>query len=131
MWNSWLPMRCYGVAQNGNAHLLGEVAEHPHVVVAGEEGNGQARVGQLGQLALQAAEAPRNGVAVLKPEVENVAQQVDGRRVAGRLSSQRTMRRSRSSELAASGAPRWKSEAKYTRLPGGRPNQAGSGVVIK
>jgi hypothetical protein len=54
-------------------------------VVAGEKGDGQPGVGQFGQLALQAHEALRNSVPVLKPEVEDVAEQVDSRRVLRHL----------------------------------------------
>ena len=62
-------------AMHGNAQFVGEVVAHPHIVVAGEEGDGQARIGEFGELSLKPDEPLRNGVPVFKPEIEHVAHQ--------------------------------------------------------
>lgn len=58
--------------------LLGEVVEHPHVVVAEEEVYLNAAVGQLGELAEEARVAARYQMAIGEPEVEDITQQHEG-----------------------------------------------------
>ena len=57
------------------AKFLGEVVEHPHVVVAKEEVYLDAAVGQLGQLAEEACVATRHQMTVGEPEIEDIAQE--------------------------------------------------------
>ena len=64
-----------GFVVHHHPHLLLQIVEHPHVVVAEEEVQLHPAVGQLGQLAQQARVATRHRVAVGEPEVEYVAQQ--------------------------------------------------------
>ena len=59
-----------------NAALPGEVVFAPDIMVAGEEVYGYAGIGQLGQFAQQTGVALGNGIAVLEPEVEYIAQHV-------------------------------------------------------
>ena len=54
-----------------------QVAETPKVVVADEHVNGDARIGELGQLALQPYEALGNHRLVFEPKVEQVTHQVE------------------------------------------------------
>ena len=58
-----------------DAQLVVEVAKAPQVVVADEHVDGDAGIGKLGQLALDAGEAPGNHGLVLEPEVEQVTHQ--------------------------------------------------------
>ena len=60
------------------AELLGEVVEHPHVVVAEEEVYFDAAVGQLGELAEEARVAARHQMAIGEPEVKDITQQHEG-----------------------------------------------------
>ena len=63
------------VVVHDGPHLLRQVVEHPHVVVADEEMDLHPLVGQLGQLAQQPHMPAGHEVAVGEPEVEDVAQQ--------------------------------------------------------
>ena len=57
-----------------HAAFARQVVGHPHVVVAREEEDADAAVGQLGQLAERADEALGDHAAVFEPEIEEVAQ---------------------------------------------------------
>ena len=61
--------------------LVLQVSVCPDVVVAGEEMHLHTHVGQFGQLAEEARVALRHHVAPLAPEVEHVAEEVDGARL--------------------------------------------------
>ncbi len=56
-----------------NPDFVMQVAETPKVVVADEQMHGNARIGKLGQFALQPDETLGNHGLVLKPKVEQVA----------------------------------------------------------
>ena len=57
--------------------LFGEVALHPHVVVADKVVDFDPHIGQFAEFAEDAAVALRDGLPVFKPEVKNIAQQVE------------------------------------------------------
>ena len=59
------------------AELFGEVVVHPHVVVADKVVDFDAQIGQFAEFAQQAAIAFGNGLPIFKPEVKNIAQQVE------------------------------------------------------
>ena len=65
-----------GLPIRGDAQLLLEIAEHPHVVIAGEEIDGDSPVAQLAELAQQPHEAFGNHLGIFEPVVEHVAQQI-------------------------------------------------------
>lgn len=67
-----------GLGVHDKATLLFEVAVGPDVVVAGEVVHLHAHVGQFRELAQKARVALRHNVAPLAPEVEHIAQQIDG-----------------------------------------------------
>ena len=58
------------------AQLIVQVAESPKVVVAYEEMDGYACIGELGQFALQSDKTFGNNSLVFKPKVEHVAHYV-------------------------------------------------------
>ena len=58
-----------------DAQLVVEIAEAPQVVVADEQMDGDAAIGKLGQLALDAGKPFGNHRFVFEPEVEQVAHQ--------------------------------------------------------
>ena len=62
-----------------HAAFLFEIVVLPEVVVADEIVNLHAEVGEFADFAEQSREALGHGVAVLVPEVEHVAEEVDGR----------------------------------------------------
>lgn len=62
--------------------LLFEIVEHPHVVVARKDVYRQARVAQFRELAQKAHIATRHDAGVLKPEVEQITDQKEFRRIA-------------------------------------------------
>lgn len=70
---------------NGYAQLFREVVEHPHVVVAGKKSYVNAGITQFGQFSLKSNKALGNGMAVFKPKVEDVTQQIDGRSIMTNL----------------------------------------------
>ena len=69
----------HGAVVHDGAALLGEVVLAPDVVVADEEVHLHAAVGELAHLAEEAGVALGHHVAVLEPEVEDVAQHIHGR----------------------------------------------------
>ncbi len=59
------------------AQFFFKIGEHPHIMVAGEKMNRNAGIAQFGQLALQTDKSFGDCSAVLKPEIENISQQVN------------------------------------------------------
>ena len=68
-----------------NAHtaLTLEVIEAPHVVVSGVKDNLNSPIRQLRQAAQDPYKAARCNLVVLEPEVEDIAQEVDGLGILG------------------------------------------------
>ena len=64
-----------GFLVEDGSDFLGEVVEHPHVVVAREEMYLDAAISQFGEFAEKTCVASGHKVAVGEPEVENVAQE--------------------------------------------------------
>lgn len=64
-----------GFVVEDDPHLLGEIVEHPHIVVADEEVYLYPAVGQLRHLTEDACVTTRNEVAIREPEIEDVAQE--------------------------------------------------------
>src|SRR5688572_9927921 len=65
-----LRFKIYGYVQ-----LFFEITIHPHIMVADENGNANAAVRQLCQLAQQAGIALGDHLFVLEPEIESIAYQ--------------------------------------------------------
>ena len=70
-----------GLGVYNQSTLLFKVSVCPDVVVAGEVVHLHAHIGQLRELAKKARVALRHHVAPLAPEVEHIAQQIDGARL--------------------------------------------------
>ena len=66
-----------GFAVDRDAKFLREVVEHPHVVVTGEEYDGDSCVAEFSQFSQKSGEAPGDCVAILEPEIEDVAEKID------------------------------------------------------
>ena len=74
-------LRGQRLAVDDDAALALQVVEGPDVVVAREVVHLDAHVCQLGDLAEEARVALRHHVFIFEPEVEHVAQQIDGSRL--------------------------------------------------
>ena len=60
-----------------NAQFVMQIAKTPQIVVADEQMDGNARIGELGQLALQSHKTFGNHGLVFKPKVEKITHQVE------------------------------------------------------
>ena len=60
------------VIMNDGAKLFGQVVEYPHVVIADEEMNLHATIGQFGQLAQQTHMATGHQIFVSEPKIKNI-----------------------------------------------------------
>src|SRR5690606_30455194 len=63
---------------DGNPEFVWKVIEHPHIVVAREERDRDTAVAEFGQFSKKPGKAAWYCVTVLEPEIEYVAQEVDG-----------------------------------------------------
>ena len=73
--------QCGALAVDGHAAFLFKIVVHPEVVVAREEMHLHAHVGQFADFSKQARVALRDDVFIFVPEVENVAQEINGIRL--------------------------------------------------
>lgn len=67
----------YGAVVNGGAQLCRKIIEHPNVVVAGQEVNFDAAVGELGDLAKETGKSFWDDIFILVPIIEHVAEEPD------------------------------------------------------
>ena len=72
-----------GKPVHGQAQLRLKVAERPEIVVAYVEMDGNTRIGDPGQSALNADAALGNGALVFEPEIEQIPHDVNGRSAIG------------------------------------------------
>lgn len=66
-----------GAIVDGGTQFSREIVEHPDVVVAGQEVNFDAAVGELGDLAEETGKSFWNDIFILVPIVEHVAEEPD------------------------------------------------------
>ncbi len=75
----------YYAVDHLDAQFAGEIVENPYVVVPYEPSDFYAGVSQLGKAAEETGKAAGHHVAVLKPEVEHVADEVDSFGIFGHV----------------------------------------------
>src|SRR5688500_19400955 len=61
----------------GYAEFVRKIIEHPHVMVSCKKEYRNTRVAEFGKLAEQSHITFRDGVFILKPEIEDIAQQIN------------------------------------------------------
>lgn len=66
-----------GARHHLNAQFGGQIVENPYIVIAGNPSDGNARVGKFGKFSEKAHKAPRHHIAVFKPIIDDVAEEID------------------------------------------------------
>src|SRR5687767_714710 len=64
----------------GDTKLHREIIKHPHVVVTCKKGYRNPCISQFSKLTLESDKTLWDGVFVLKPEIKNIAHQINGMR---------------------------------------------------
>ena len=66
-----------GARHHLDAEFGGQIVENPYIVIAGNPSYGNSRVGKFGKFAEKSHKTPWHHIAVFKPIVDDVAEEID------------------------------------------------------